>query len=591
MNAKLSAPAALAGWLSALAVRGWTPAALVWLAAAAMLAAVAAPAGAAAQTISGTLREAITAAPIGGGFVSLLDDEGEAVNADFTGPGGTFSLVAPSPGEYRIRVERIGFGDWTSEPYSLAAGQQLALVVDVSPEPVELSGLRVEIASSCVDDPAQAREVATVWDEARKALKTAVWAEQRGELRFTLGEFERTLDPSSLAVTDEKRGTRRNVPLPPFESAPVGQLMSSGYAEVGGDTTVYYAPDATVLLSDQFREAHCFGLRRADTDGEAMLGITFDPHGARSRVEIEGTIWIDQASAELREVELVYRNVPLPRGADRQLIGANLVFDRLPSGPFYVRDWWIRFPVSGMEARLASSSSSDARPVLVAYRQVGGSVTESFVRGVSFGAGDGVLAGTVFDSASGGPLVGADVILRSWDDAANFLPPPDAARAPLAVASDESGAFRVDGLPDGSYALRVSHPRLAAAGARANEIRVVVDGERSAQLELWTPSAETIYARVCRDASPAGENAGAAIGFARDAASGRHLSGVEVVAGWGESPDAGTSGAVSGEDGRFAVCGLPVGETIRLRVASSAGETAFEQSGRVVWQDLLVDDR
>lgn len=463
---------------------------------------------AAAQRINGTVREADGGPLISGGFVSLLDAAGAAVQADFTAEDGLFSLLAPGPGQYRIRVQRIGYANWVTEPYEVTAGQALTVTVEVPPRPVRL------------------------------------------------------VDP---------------------------------------DSSVFYAPDANVLLSREFRDTHCFGLRRDEVDDEPMLGVTFRPRDDRDVVDIEGTLWLDEESAELRRVQIRYRNVPLPEGARRQLVGADLTFDRLPEGPFYVRDWWLRFPVGGYSRRIGTVGlSSRRRAVLVAYRQTGGTVSDAFVGGVSFEVGEGVVAGVLRDSASGEPLGAADIVLRDWDDAAAFVPRPNAADAPFSAVTDAAGRFEVGGLPDGVYALGVDHSRLRAAGVRMNETRVVVDDRVSAPLELWTPSADVLFERVCPRASPQGST-GAVVGFARDADTGLPVPDIEVEVVWRVRRRQGTArtatvseqseyaGGVSDEGGRFAICGVPLGEPVVLRPRGADEGVELELVTRLAWRDVLVE--
>lgn len=554
---------------------------------------------AAAQTISGTVRETDGGPLISGSFVSLLNASDEAVQADFTAADGAFSLRAPGPGTYRIRVERIGYADWVSEPYELTAGQRLAVTVEIPPNPIRLGDLRVEVTGSCLHDPSEGVALATVWDEARKALETAVWAEGRGELTFTLREYQRTLDPRHLTTLEVKSRTRRHVRLPPFRSLPARRLVTSGYALLDADSAVFHAPDATVLLSPEFRDTQCFGLERAEVDDEPMLGITFRPRRGRNVVDIEGTLWLDEESAALRRVQIRYRNVPLPRNAQRRLIGADLVFDRLPDGPFYVRDWWVRFPVASRTSRFRAGLSVRPDPVLVAYRQVGGTVTDAFAGGVSFEVGEGAVTGVLRDSVGGEPLAGAEIVVRDWDDAAAFLPRPEAAEVPFSAVTDEAGAFRVAGLPDGVYALGVDHPKLRAAGVRLNEIRVAVEDRASDPLELWTPSAETVFARVCPGSSPLG-GAGAVVGIARDAVTGLPVPDVEVEIVWRVSRLRGTAGSafiseqsryaagVSDERGRFAICRVPLGEPVLLRPKGAEEAVELELVTRLAWRDVLV---
>ncbi len=567
----------------------------------AVLALLALPSAAAAQRISGTVREADAGPLIAGGFISLLDRAGEAVQADFTAADGVFSFRAPGPGEYRVRVERIGYANWVTEAYVLEAGQTLAITVEVPRQPVRLGDLRVEVTGSCLDDPRQGEALATVWEEARKALETAVWAEDRGELTFTLTEYERTLDPRSLVTLASHTRTRSNVRLPPFRSLPARRLVTEGYAVVNRDSSVFHAPDATVLLSEEFRDAHCFGLRREEAEGEARLGITFRPQGRSNVIGIEGTLWLDEATAALRDVELQYRHVPLPRGAERRRIGANLVFDRLPDGPFYVRDWWIRFPVSGRPMRpVRTGLSVEPELVLVAYRQTGGRVGDAFAGGRTFGTMEGVVAGVLRDSVSGEPLPGADIILRDWDDAAVFLPLPPAAEARYSAVTDEAGAFRMAGLPDGVFAVGVHHPKLRTAGVRLNETRVVVENRTSEPLELWTPSAETIFAQTCPGSAPYGST-GAVTGVARDPATGLPVPGVEIEVLWraqrvrfvGRGVDVSerteSADAVSGEHGQFVICRVPLGESVFVRQKGAEEGAGFDLVTRVAWRDVQAD--
>ena len=328
------------------------------------------------QTISGSLRDSETGQAIVGGFLSLLDEEGHAVRANFTTADGTFSLGAPGPGTFRIQVARIGFASWITEPYDLAHGQRLSVTIRIPRQPVRLDDLRVEVTRSCLDDPSQGVELATAWGEFRKAIETAVWAEGRGELTFTVQEYEQTLSGGNLRELDSTKRAREHVRLPPFRSLSAAQLMMNGYAVIDPDSLVVYAPDASVFLSREFAEGYCFGLRREEVDGAAMVGITFRPQRDRGVVDIEGTIWLDEESAELRRVQIGYRNLPLPRGTRRRLVGANLAFERLPDGPFYIREWWLRFPIGYLDR---SAFSSRPERVLGAYRQIGGTVTEVFV--------------------------------------------------------------------------------------------------------------------------------------------------------------------------------------------------------------------
>lgn len=551
-----------------------------------------------AQTIGGTVLAEGSGRPVRGAFVSLLDSSGNSVTADFTAAAGAFSLQAPHAGEYRVRIQRIGFADWIDGPWALRVGRSLSVTLEVPREPVQLGDLRVEVTGSCLEDSAHGPALATVWEEANKALQTAVWAEGRGELTFTITRYERLLEPGSLATRSAESRTYRDARLPPFESVPLDRLIDTGYATFVGDSSVYYAPDATILLSPEFRDVHCFGLRRAEIDGERLLGVTFRPRAASTVITIEGTVWLHEESAELRRVEVRYRDLPLPRGTDRRVVGAELRFDRLPDGPFYIRDWWIRFPIAVTPSRLGTFASADhSGRILVSYKQTGGTVRRAFVDGARLASANGGVTGIVRDSVSGEPLAGADIVLRDWDAAAAFLPPPDPADTPFSAVTDERGAFLVDGLSAGDYALGVDHWMLRTAGIRLNEVRVAVESDEISGMDLWTPSAETLYARIC-PGEPLDNGRGAVVGVTRDAATNTPVAGIEVEALWRgrrlqrmrgsvymSDLTEGADG-VSDDQGRFAICGIPGGETIRLRPKGADDAVEFTLDAQVMWRDL-----
>lgn len=532
------------------------------------------------QTITGTVRETDGGPLIPGAFISLLGSSGEAVRADFTTPGGTFALTAPAPGRYQLRVERIGYTTWTTAPYELSAEHVQSVAVEVPPRPIRLRDLRVEVSGSCFEDSSQGPALATVWEELRKALVTAVWAEERGDLRFNFTRWERILEPRTLTVREATSRMYLFMPLPPFKSVPITELMRSGFVVLTEDASEYRAPDAKVLLSREFRAGQCFGLTRATVGGVPKLGITFRPRERWRVPQIEGTLWLDEENAHLDRVQLSYRNLSLPRRVDRRLIGAEIVFDRLPDGPFYVRNWWIRFPFY--------EDGSFA-----GYKHGGGSVKRAAGGGAAWEMGQAVAYGTVRDGVSRAPLAGAQIILRPWEEAAAFVPPPDPAETPFSTTTDGDGRFLVGGLPDGVYALGVDHAKLRTAGVRPNETRVVVKELFPTETDVWTPSAETLYARICSGTSPT-EEEGAVVGIAREATTGRPITGIRVEAWWSVRVRRGVAraaseSAMSDEQGRFAICGLKLGETIQLRTSGDGGALELEQDARVVWQDVSVE--
>ncbi|CAN5331760.1 hypothetical protein BH20GEM2_BH20GEM2_18930 [soil metagenome] len=171
----------------------------------------------------------------------------------------------------------------------------------------------------------------------------------------------------------------------PFASLPAAELAAGGYVQAGPEGTYYYAPDADVLLSDTFLDGHCFRVERGEGTERGLIGLAFEPveprgQPARGRTEIEGVLWLDRASAELRSLEYRYRDVPHDVPTDR--LGGRVEFDRLPDGSWIVRRWWVRMPI--VETRRDRFRKPDGgavqereRSVLTGLKEEGGEVVEA----------------------------------------------------------------------------------------------------------------------------------------------------------------------------------------------------------------------
>ena len=115
----------------------------------------------------------------------------------------------------------------------------------------------------------------------------------------------------------------------PFRSQDAAILARDGYAVEESGEVIYYAPDADVLLSDTFAATHCFQLTDAPPGQPGLIGLRFRPvEAARDRRDIEGTFWLDRASAELRSLDFTFTN--LPGVAERVEPGGRVEFTRLP---------------------------------------------------------------------------------------------------------------------------------------------------------------------------------------------------------------------------------------------------------------------
>lgn len=318
---------------------------------------------AAAQTVIGSLVAEDTRQPIAGAVIHLLRGD-ERLSSSYSGEDGTFAVRAPAPGRYRLRAERIGFETAVSGALDIPAdGLRFTFVVPV--RAIRLDGIVVEAETQC-RPTRDAVDVAMVWEEARKALDAVAITERSELVRSAIVAYERDLDAATLAPTRELQRVRAVRSRVPIRSLPAEELAAKGYVHVEAEGIDWYAPDAEVLLSDSFLATHCFRLRE-DSDRPGRIGLAFSPT-AGARPDIEGVLWLDRASAELRDLE--YRYTRMPWDVHHDGIGGRVAFDRVEGGPWIVREWFIRMPL------LQRDLINRAAIRITSFRQTGSEVVD-----------------------------------------------------------------------------------------------------------------------------------------------------------------------------------------------------------------------
>jgi hypothetical protein len=460
-------------------ISGTPPRALALLALLLVLACPALP----AQTVRGTLVEEGSGHPVPGTLVVLVDASGKQVGGALSGADGAFLLSAPGPGRFQLRAERIGVRGAASRSLELAAGQTVELrLAAPAAAAFALEGLVVRRERKrCRALPRAGEPAAAVWAEVRKALGVAAWTERQRAFSFRLVQHERELDPASLAVRREATRYLAGVAANPYQTRTPRELAERGYVEARGDTSVYFAPDAGVLLSDEFLDAHCFWLEAGGREEQGLVGLAFEPTRTARRTGIRGVLWVDRRSGELRHLDFRYPSLEL--GGPTEELGGRVEFEPLPGGAWVVRRWHIRMPrVAQHVTRFRGTTSF--QNVVQSIREEGGEILEvrtprgELVRA----AGRARLAGVLHDGAGSGPLAGAAVRLAgtSW-----------------ATRTDGEGSFRMDELPEGRYRVEVDHPRLDSLAVSLPAWEMELKRDAEARLELATPSRREILAALC----------------------------------------------------------------------------------------------
>ncbi len=553
------------------------------------LAGAAVPAPAHAQVVRGVVVDEASGRGLPGIVVVLLDSTGKRLAGVIAGDDGRYAIRTSVPGRFAVRAERIGYRADAPTPVALKVGETVELRLVTRPIPVVLGAVRVTDKSPCVTGASDGREVSTVWDETRKALY-ATDLTQREEL-FTarVSRFERTLDAQSGRVTSYQTKQSTGVTRSPFVSLAAAQLSANGYVRQSSTETVYYGPDATVLVSDEFLRDHCFRLKDGEGRNGGLIGLAFEPVKGRDKPDIAGTLWVDRKTAELRNLDYVYRQLPdLPTAVKSEDFGGRIDFRHMPTGAWIVERWVIRMPVLVDKGRFATRTEAIVpgtapKPIervqLAGVREEGGEVVETVSRGNRRTVTSAVASvrGTVFDSTRMLPLRNARVFL----DGTQF-----------ATRSGDDGRFVIGEVPPGTYGLSVAHARFDSLHLRSPSTSVTLRADEETVASLAGPSTATIVARDCTAQEQA---AGRSMirGRVVDASSGDPAIDAKVLVTWNRMETSGSRPvgvterrAITRTDsaGRYDLCGLPDG--VRL----TALVTADERRSAPV-QMVLPDDQ
>jgi len=438
---------------------------------------------AAAQEVAGMLVDS-RGAPLPISRVVLLDSAGTRVSSTLTRADGGFRLAAPAAGSYRVRAERVGFASTTSAALRLQAGTATPLRLVAGQAAVTLEGITARGGSArCRLARESGAATAMLWDEARKALEATEGARGDESVQFELVSYRRELEAGSMAIIREDRSQRAmRLLTSPFIATPLDTLLQKGFVRPRGDSVSWDAPDAEVLLSPRFQATHCLHATE-HPDSASLIGLGFQPVGNRLPSDVTGTLWLDRATAELRYLEYRYVNAGYPGRHPR--VGGRVDFERLASGLWVVRRWWIRIPAVDAEAVFAAPGPFRLQPRITRIVEVGGEIFGAGVR--SPNRGSGRITGVVWDSVAGAPLAGAEV---------------SALGTPWVAYTDSAGRFVIPAMPAGTYSVTFTHSRQAATGFARQPVIADLSTDTVAEVALAVHGERSMLARHCPGLRP-----------------------------------------------------------------------------------------
>ncbi len=319
-----------------------------------------------AQGVRGRLLEADSDVPVVGALVVLENPSGKRVAQVVTGDEGRFALRAPAAGAYRLRVLRIGYLPFDSD-LRLPAGESVDRTLRLAGAPVALPEIAVAGTSMCGDRARGDTLSSALWLQAGTALEITAQTVRSRSYRFETALENRNIDRIGN-VTNVMELNELNISSWPVRAPSPDTLLAVGFVEnlddlVDGPT--WYGPDPEFLLSEPFFAGHCFWtVPPGEGEPADWVGLAFEPGARDARVDIRGTLWLDQKSAQLRRLAFSYTR--LPKWARGTTAGGVLTFALLPGGGWIVQRWLLRVPLP--------QQTTPGSVKVFGYRESGGSV-------------------------------------------------------------------------------------------------------------------------------------------------------------------------------------------------------------------------
>ena len=522
-----------------------------------------------AQAISGKVVLPDRVTPLSGAIIVATDNEGKSSRA-LSSDSGNFLVRLPHAGRFLLRILRIGFRPTTGQVIDVGLDATASITLVASSEAISLSAVSVRASETCRVNPDSGLLVARVWAEARKALMASqLGTAGQQPLDASWIEYERLLDASGRRIRQQSVRLANHPTTHAFKSRPAQVFVTKGYVFEESGTTMFFAPDPDVLLSDEFAATHCFRLGRDGSAGRDLVGVAFEPTRDRDSMrDIEGTIWVDRQSSELKSLEFRYTNLPeQSRGAGA---GGHVGFRRIDGGSWLVQEWELRFPIlekpdatrdAGTRRLVYSATSLDVTGV----QTTGGEVTQ-------LRRGDSTLfKGTRANLAI--KLVGRDSLI-STAGASVSIDGTD-----YVAKTDSTGIAQFGAVVPGTYLARVRVPLLDLFDQPPidHDVRVT-DGAAVDSIVL--PNAEAILARICpKDALRNGEgmlygsvanDLGSPAADATVTATWKRLTKSETVDRTPGVTDH-SSRSVANNRGQWHICGIPRGVALTLRASAVSG--------------------
>jgi hypothetical protein len=494
------------------------------------------------------LTDSVTRERVLGAVVILYDSAGHGLARVISGADGQYS-IGTSPSARTMRILRIGFRQ-----------RELALrtadsVVNVALQPIPslVAGIAATDSRVCAGT-AEGTAALELWEQARAGLLASVVARELSPPRIRLRTYRRTLEPVLKKIVADTAEFSDVVDGRSFIAARAPWVFAEyGYMHEEGGMRQYYAPDEGVLLDPTFADTHCLHVIDGRGPRESQIGIAFDPIATPERdtvVDVAGALWLDRATYAPHDIEFRYTNLE----REARDAGGDVSFALMPNGISMVDRWQIRStviaidqpvtPVNLVPREVRRRDRRNAR--VVAYQQIGGEIASAiWPDGKRWDSNLPTIRGRVVNADST-PVANAIVWMFDRQDT---------------VRTDAAGRFKFAPLEPGLYRVVASDSALAVEGIfRSLPVSAVVLASQSADITVLLHPRAEVFPTVC----PANSyRPGTGVLFARVVdATGTPVSDARVEIAMqargdttGKALPGQTRLGVTGEDGRFMICG------------------------------------
>lgn len=468
---------------------------------------------------------------------------------------GEFRFGGLVAGTYHLRIRQLAY---VARDTVVVLGPTVSadfLRVTLSPIAFRLAKVVVRAKSGrCTVSGTRASEsdpdVAAILTEISKNAEREVLIRTNYPFEYTLAQrFDRpdiNGPAHNITESEETYDSRASWTYRP------GRVVEDDSSSGDSYTRLMHTPALPHLADPGFQAAHCYAYQGIVNDrGSKAHRIDFRPLDTISTPDVEGSVFLDEASFLVRRVDF---KLTRPEGLSPPILGlsSKTIYREILPRVALIDEIDAVQPIKQWTTGEQGADITQTQK-LTRFRFLNGAPGDSIFpvsrQSVRPDAAGSLLTGVAIDSIWGGYLRGAILSVVGTNRHAT---------------SDSAGRFRIDGIPAGEHAIKISHPLLDTLAISVTTAPRLFSGTDSVFVFVGTPSRASIVASKCSATDRAGGPA-AVIGTVFDADTEAPSVGAQVMLEWVDHMIRDKTiqsvrqrkVATVREDGAFKICGVP----------------------------------